>query len=516
MNAHEKFRPYEFIFILLAIIIYVVRRLIGIANDFDYDIGQRAEIVIPHEVIWADLASYDQIINNIFPTIAAAVLFTAAWAIFHFFVFPAIKQKSFDTTTIVLWVSVIVLALLGSFVYGYFKLYWRFRYDEQWNEIGFMVYSLYRKLHVLTNTIAVLILIAFYEVVAQLCYYSAELYEKQQEAKHKILSNFIWIVSVFGITFFSLFGKVANLIVGLNGLMVGIFQLLLITALHFFFFKIVIPYFAKINYSVQKELVVPFLGLFTYTLLSVILYLLWHKIASRGFFFGFFILPHLLGFATALVRWLFFEEKKQLLSKVFQKSAELDTLRSQINPHFLFNALNTLYAVALKEEAEKTSNGIQKLGDMMRFMLHENHQERIPLSKEIAYLENFIEIQQMRLDESHEIEIRVNIQQLDHEIYIAPMLLNPFVENAFKHGISFRKPSWIYITLTFDAQKLYFKVHNSLHPKNENDTEKQSGIGLENVQKRLELIYPQRHTLEIQQSEQDYFVSLTLSLGIGQ
>ncbi|MBC8110846.1 MAG: sensor protein lytS, partial [Verrucomicrobia bacterium] len=89
---------------------------------------------------------------------------------------------------------------------------------------------------------------------------------------------------------------------------------------------------------------------------------------------------------------------------------------------------------------------------------------------------------------------------------------NPFVENAFKHGISFRNPSWIYITLTLDSQKIYFKVHNSLHSKQESDPEEnKSGVGLENVKKRLDLIYPNRHTLEIQESEQDYFVSLTLT-----
>jgi LytS/YehU family sensor histidine kinase len=220
----------------------------------------------------------------------------------------------------------------------------------------------------------------------------------------------------------------------------------------------------------------------------------------------------ILGIGSAFIRWFFFVENQQLQRRFFNQSAELSTLRSQINPHFLFNSLNTLFAVALQENAEKTANGIQKLGDMMRFMLHENHQERIPLSKEVEYLQNYIDLQRMRLDESQNIEIRVNLQQPDREIYLAPMLLNPFVENAFKHGISFRQPSWIYITLTLDAQKIYFKVHNSVQA-NQNDVEEQeeSGVGLENVKKRLELIYPNRYTLEIQQSEQDYFASLVLT-----
>ncbi|MBK6975714.1 MAG: histidine kinase [Cytophagaceae bacterium] len=107
------------------------------------------------------------------------------------------------------------------------------------------------------------------------------------------------------------------------------------------------------------------------------------------------------------------------------------------------------------------------MGDMMRFMLQDNHQDRIPLSKEIDYLNNFIEIQRMRIDESKDVKIEVNIQASDMEIYLAPMLLNPFVENAFKHGLSFLSPSWIFITLTHDDHNLYFKVHNSLHSKTE-------------------------------------------------
>ncbi|MDR6561076.1 MULTISPECIES: histidine kinase [unclassified Arcicella] len=510
MNAHERLRPYELFFILLAITLYVVRRLFGIASDFDSDIEYLQNIPVDNSVIWADLSSYDQYVNNIFPTVVAAILFTTAWGIFHFIVSPEIKKKNFDASTIMLLLLSMGLVLASCYVFKEFKLFWRFRYDDFANPIGFNVYSIYRKLHVLTDAVGVMIIIGFYEVVAQAYYYTAELYEAKQEGKYQVLSNVILGISVFVIAFFALFGKVPELIVGSTGLIIGTGQILLTIGVHQFFYKRVIPYFAKINYSKQEHLVVPALLVFIYFLSVIVLYFGWYRIFHRGYFVGIVVLPNMLGGISAIIRWILFQEKKELQTQVFQKSAELTTLRSQINPHFLFNALNTLYAVALNENAEKTSTGIQKLGDMMRFMLHENHQDRIPLSKEIEYLENFIDIQRMRLDESHEIEIRVNIQTLNHEIYIAPMLLNPFVENAFKHGISFRKPSWIYITLTFDANKLYFKVHNSLHPKQENDTEKHSsGIGLENVKKRLELIYPQRYSLDIQQSEQDYFVALT-------
>jgi LytS/YehU family sensor histidine kinase len=119
----------------------------------------------------------------------------------------------------------------------------------------------------------------------------------------------------------------------------------------------------------------------------------------------------------------------------------------------------------------------------------------------------------MRIDESKDIKIEVNIQASDREIYLAPMLLNPFVENAFKHGLSFLSPSWIFITLTHDDHNLYFKVHNSLHSKTEEMENAEShGIGLENVKKRLEVIYPDRHKLDIQQTAQDFFVNLVLEV----
>ncbi|HPH21224.1 MAG TPA: histidine kinase, partial [Haliscomenobacter sp.] len=228
-----------------------------------------------------------------------------------------------------------------------------------------------------------------------------------------------------------------------------------------------------------------------------------------------FIGIHSLAIGSAYLRSIFALEKRTFLTEVTQTSAELGALRAQINPHFLFNALNTLYAIAMKENSEKTADGIQKLGDMMRFMLHENHQNRIPLAKEIEYLHNLISIQELRLDENQQIELKINLQNPDREVFIAPMLLNPFVENAFKHGISFRNASWIYITLTHDPEHIFFKVHNSYHPKNDNelDPEKDShGIGLDNVRKRLELLYPDKHDLSIQVSDHDYFVSLVLTI----
>ncbi|MRG48559.1 sensor histidine kinase [Chitinophaga sp. SYP-B3965] len=196
-----------------------------------------------------------------------------------------------------------------------------------------------------------------------------------------------------------------------------------------------------------------------------------------------------------------------------RSSANLDFLRSQINPHFLFNALNTLYGTALQENASRTSEGVQKLGDMMRFMLHENHQEKIELSKEVGYLQNYIALQRLRIQQSDDIKIEVNISEDDCDHPIAPMLLIPFVENAFKHGISLRNRSWIVVSLSCDATHIYFDAYNSVHLKPENDPEKTSlGIGLNNVKNRLALLYPRRHELSIRQTATEFFVHLTIAI----
>lgn len=209
------------------------------------------------------------------------------------------------------------------------------------------------------------------------------------------------------------------------------------------------------------------------------------------------------------------EEIKLLKTELGKSDANLNFLKSQINPHFLFNALNTLYGTALQENAERTGEGIQKLGDMMRFMLQENMQDKIPLSRDIDYLKNYILLQKLRTSVSPDITIQTQIEYPEKDLLIAPMLLIPFVENAFKHGISLLNPSHIKITLQTHANTLYFDVHNSIHIKAENDSEKEhSGIGLENVKQRLLLLYPGKHELIIRETAKEFFVHLTLQLEI--
>jgi two-component system, LytTR family, sensor kinase len=212
--------------------------------------------------------------------------------------------------------------------------------------------------------------------------------------------------------------------------------------------------------------------------------------------------------ATPLSYLLFYQQKdklvalQQLSEDLGKTTADLAFLRSQINPHFLFNSLNTLYGTALQENAHRTATGIQRLGDMMRFLLHDNHRDVIPLSRELDYLKNYITLQQLRIAQSNNIEIEVKINEDNTDKMIAPMLLIPFVENAFKHGIRLSSPSFIRIHVTAGDKDIYLHVANSLHPKHTDENlPDHSGVGLQNVQQRLELLYPGRHSLIIKSVE---------------
>jgi two-component system LytT family sensor kinase len=223
-------------------------------------------------------------------------------------------------------------------------------------------------------------------------------------------------------------------------------------------------------------------------------------------------------FIITPITWLIYQKRReeiQLLrgaEKTISKSkTDLQFLRSQINPHFLFNTLNTLYGTALQETAERTASGIQKLGDMMRFMLHENNLDFIDMRKEIDYLKNYIALQKLRTQSSPDIIIEDNISGQNCNHQIAPMLLIPLVENAFKHGISLKEKSWIIIKLECDEKNILFEVRNSMHAKQDNDIgEERSGIGFKNVMERLKLLYGSRFQISVNGDGKEFFVQLSI------
>ena len=224
--------------------------------------------------------------------------------------------------------------------------------------------------------------------------------------------------------------------------------------------------------------------------------------------------------APALWVWYHYQQKqkgsvKVLEQKLGQSTAQLDQLRAQINPHFLFNALNTVYGLAITEKAEQSADAIEKISEMMRFMLRENQEEKISLEKDLDYMKNYMGIQQMRLGSNPNFELSTETPDtISPTLTIAPMLLIPFVENAFKHGISLQSHSFIRLAILLEGNKLIFKLQNSTHDRIWlDDPEKNNhGIGMSNVKQRLALLYPERHLLSVKEDEQSYNVDLTVLL----
>lgn len=207
-------------------------------------------------------------------------------------------------------------------------------------------------------------------------------------------------------------------------------------------------------------------------------------------------------------------QRRILEREAHTNQAKFDFLRSQINPHFLFNILNSLYANAIDENADRTADSIQRLGDIMRFMLHDNQKKSIDISQEINYLENYIALQKMRTSSIDSIKISKHVCVPENSnLMISPMLLIPFVENAFKHGISLQVPSYIEITLKITGLNLNFQVKNSRHEIRSNDTERiRGGIGINNVKERLKILYEDCHELDINSSKDSFQINLNLKL----
>jgi two-component system LytT family sensor kinase len=217
------------------------------------------------------------------------------------------------------------------------------------------------------------------------------------------------------------------------------------------------------------------------------------------------------------ISWLLFQQRKDKLLAIVKvgqaltKSREdLNSLRYQINPHFLFNSLNTLYGNALMEKAMTTASGIQQLGDMMRFMLHQNQLDYIPLKSELSYLRNYVGLQNLRTHLLQNVDVQVDINDEACEGDIPPMVLIAFVENAFKHGISNVGKSWVTVVVRCDRKHVYLNVRNSVHP--DNIVREKSGVGIPNVMERLKLMFGDKFQLEYGNRGNEYVVSLTLPL----
>ena len=217
------------------------------------------------------------------------------------------------------------------------------------------------------------------------------------------------------------------------------------------------------------------------------------------------------GFAVvySYIRGLIWLRVQKANTEKEMASASLHRLRSQIEPHFVFNSLNSVYALSMEESASKTSESIEELSTLFRYSLKESSLDKVPIENELEFIEKYIHLHKIRLSESQRSQVITSISWDKKPAVIAPLLLINFIENAFKYGISANKPSFVEIHLSVEDRKLLLIVKNSTHQDYKGV---QNGIGLKNTQDRLELVYPGNYTLQRKEDEKVHEMILTIKL----
>jgi two-component system, LytTR family, sensor kinase len=200
-------------------------------------------------------------------------------------------------------------------------------------------------------------------------------------------------------------------------------------------------------------------------------------------------------------------EKKARQTEAERIAVELSFLRSQINPHFLFNTLNSIYSLALMK-SDTTADAVMKLSDMMRYMTEDTGSDFVPLSREVEYLRHYTELQRIRLAENNRIGLDITGQTGDY--VIPPLILMPFVENTFKYGVSTHEPATVSISLEIADDTLRFHVMNLI--VREASPTGATGLGIRNTRERLQRIYPGKHSLTIKDTQGFFSVDLIIRL----
>lgn len=209
--------------------------------------------------------------------------------------------------------------------------------------------------------------------------------------------------------------------------------------------------------------------------------------------------------AICIVRQWQITQQKAIKAETEKANAELSFLKAQINPHFLFNTLNNLYTLAITKN-EKTAESIMKFSNIMRYVTDELASDMVPLQNEIDCIHDYIDLQQLRLNDKTKVDLDVSGDCSQKNI--APLLLMTFVENVFKYGVSSRESSEIIIRIISKEESIFFFCQNKIF--NTPGNVERTGIGIRNVKKRLEYLYPDRHSLNINQRNGLYTVELTL------
>jgi two-component system LytT family sensor kinase len=224
--------------------------------------------------------------------------------------------------------------------------------------------------------------------------------------------------------------------------------------------------------------------------------------ALDNVYYGFIYIA--LGFLFFLLDNQIGNQKKQELLLRKSREAELQFLRSQINPHFLFNTLNNIYSLVY-EKSNQAPHAMLKLSGLLRYMLYEK-KDLVPLDKEWEYIQSFIELERLRF--AQQLQINITTEGDTAGWYIPPYLLIPFIDNGFKHGDFDGTEPHLTITLTVTAKQLFFQIGNRVKQKNKDQC---GGVGLNNIKRRLELLYPGSHILLVEPNDSNFRATLILN-----
>ena len=208
-----------------------------------------------------------------------------------------------------------------------------------------------------------------------------------------------------------------------------------------------------------------------------------------------------------IVREWIINRRNERILREEKLTLELKYLKSQINPHFLYNTLNNLYSVALKNNDNETAKGITKLSQMMRFMLDGVNENLIPLEKEITYLTSYLDLQKLRFSEQDDVSINFDVKGDITGIMVPPFIFIVFIENAFKYGVDYKKHSFVEIRFEVADDILRFNIRNSIHKTGDLQN---PGIGLKNIRGRLDLLYPGRYSMGITAENNIFILDLSI------
>jgi len=301
----------------------------------------------------------------------------------------------------------------------------------------------------------------------------------------------------------------------------GIFITFLMTASYINLFVLVPVFFKKGRYVVYViSMIVLLLSsnwlyIFGFDLIVDVVFEGYYLISyfdfwdTAKYFVIFLSITSLLHFSKS---WFLYQESETKLTKIQKEklTAELDALKSQINPHFLFNSLNSIYSLVLKK-SDHAPEALIKLSDSMRYIIYESNHEKVPLVQEIDFLRNYIELQRLRTSAKDKLSFEVSGEIAEQKI--APLLMIPIIENCFKYGIK-GETEQSFVSVDIDASKnhLTLKTINNRGSVDHVESKEHAGTGLKNLRKRLELIYPDQHLLKIEERDDKFIVELKIDL----